>query len=107
VSCALRLAAHNNRKGGKNMELDLPAFNEEYVARQRYATAMHEVGHTAAAYAVGFGMKKKGIVLHNDTLEDTLEQYVLKGSAHTRGPGRRSRDPRDEQIKHLLAQIRK
>ena len=83
------------------MELDLPAFDEErYIAQQRYAFAIHEVGHTAAAYAVGFGMKKKGIVLHLDTLEDNREEYRLEASAHTRDPGRRSRDQKKRESYH-------
>ena len=55
----------------------------------KYTTAVHEAGHAVAACSVGFGMKKRGIVLEE-----------LKGTAYIRGPGRRSRNAKLREIYH-------
>src|SRR5439155_18571590 len=55
----------------------------------KYTTAVDEAGHAVAACSVGFGMKKRGIVLEE-----------LKGTAYIRGPGRRSRNAKLSEIYH-------
>lgn len=37
----------------------------EKLQKQNYAIAVHEAGHTVAAYALGFGMTKKGALVYD------------------------------------------
>lgn len=63
-------ARNPERKGLGKMEIELTGFNEErYRAPQRYATAIHEAGHVVAAYALGVGMRNKGVVLRDSQVE--------------------------------------
>jgi hypothetical protein len=55
------------------------------IEPQHYSCAIHESGHTVAAYALGFGMRKKGMVLC-----DSIVEGLVDGVACTHIPGRRS-----------------
>jgi hypothetical protein len=48
---------------------------------------IHEAGHALAAYAVGFGVRKRGVVLHG-----------VEGITYSRAPGLRSRDPKKHEF---------
>ena len=56
---------------------------------KKYATAIHEVGHAVAAYDLGFGMRKRGIILH----ENPFLKGRFDGTAFTHVPRIRSQNP--------------
>jgi hypothetical protein len=66
---------------GKRMKLRTRVSADDLQAE--YALAVHEAGHAAAAYSVGFGMTKRGIVLKG-----------REGITYNRAPGFRSCNPK-------------
>jgi hypothetical protein len=70
-----------------------PKLFKDHTAAQHYGCAIHESGHTVAAYALGFGMRKKGMVLR-----DSIAEGLVDGVACTHIPGRRSHNPKRRQF---------
>lgn len=70
-------------------------FTKKQIEQQHYTCAVHEAGHAVAACAVGFGMKKKGMVLRNSLVEGLFD-----GVAYTRAYGRRSSNPKKRELFH-------
>jgi hypothetical protein len=59
--------------------------------QQNYACAIHESGHTVAAYALGFGMRNKGMVLRNSRVKGFVDGVAYTGNPaiHWQNPTRR------------------
>src|SRR5437016_13894879 len=60
--------------------------------KQNYAIAVHEAGHAVAAYALGLGMTKRGMVLHD------VGNGFIGGRAYTRESGLHCQNPQKREF---------